>query len=123
VSFQNNGGIDTGLFVLDHAATPDAAPGFHGTIAGFAYDLTHSDTLDLRDIKFGGSETWSFTENSTGKAGVLTVNDGLGDIATLALQGHFLTANQSASSASSSTLFALATDGGPGGTLVTTSHV
>ena len=120
VSFQNNGGIDTGVFVLDHAATPDAAHGFHGTIAGFKYDLTHSDTLDLKDIKFGGSETWSFTENSTGKAGVLTVNDGLGDIATLNLQGHFLTANQSATSASS-TLFALALDSGTG-TSVTTSH-
>jgi hypothetical protein len=34
VTFGNNAG-DTGLFVLDHAANPDASHGFHGTIAGF----------------------------------------------------------------------------------------
>jgi hypothetical protein len=120
VTFGNKAG-DTGLFTLDHAANPDALHGFHGTIAGFLNDGTNSDTLDLRDIKFGGGETWSYTQNSATK-GTLTVSDGT-ESATLSLLGSYLAAaGQTASSSGPhSTLFALASDGG--GTLVTTTHV
>jgi hypothetical protein len=118
VTFQDNAG-DTGIFVLDHAANPDASHGCHGTIAGFLYDGTNSDTLDLKDIQFVGGETWSFTQTGLTK-GVLTVNDNVGDIATLNLLGNYLAVGKSANSGSS-TLFALALDSGTG-TSVTTSH-
>jgi hypothetical protein len=112
VSFQNNGGTDNGVLVLDFAATTGVTNGFRGTIAGFFNDGTNSDTLDLKDIKSGGSETWSFKQ-STATKGVLTVNDGVGDIATISLLGGYLAAGKSANSGSS-TLFALAADNGGG---------
>lgn len=76
---------------------------------------------------FGGdghtwtNETWSLTQNSLTK-GVLTVNDGVGDIATLNLLGNYLALGHSATSGSS-TLFVLATDSGTGTSVTTTQHV
>jgi hypothetical protein len=121
VSFQNNAG-DDGLLVLDHAATTAATNGFRGTIVGFLFDGTSSDTLDLKDVKFNsGATSWSFTENksTTAPGGVLTVTDHSGDTANISLLGQYLAGGQSASSASSN-LFSIATVGS-GGTLATTS--
>jgi hypothetical protein len=111
MSFQDNSG-DTGTLVLDHAV------GFAGTIAGFFTDLTNSDTLDLQDINIA-SVSWSFKENSTATQGTLSITDGTHN-ANIALMGHYLAANGTASSGSSS-LFGTANDGS-GGTLLTTTH-
>jgi hypothetical protein len=115
MSFQNNAG-DTGVLVLDHSV------GFAGTIAGLAFDGTNSDTLDLRDINFASGVTWSFVENNNGQQGILTVKDGSGDTANIALIGQYLAAGSSATSATS-TLFNVAADDvmHSSGTLVTTT--
>jgi hypothetical protein len=93
-SFQNNAG-DTGELVLIKAAS------FTGTVAGFFYDGTHSDTLDLGGINFASGVSWSFTEASKGKQGGLTVSDHSGDTAKITLLGGYLAAGKSATSASS----------------------
>jgi hypothetical protein len=111
ISFQDNSG-DIGTLVLDHAV------GFTGTIAGFFNDGTNSDTLDLQDINFA-SVSWTFKENSAGSGGTLSITDG-SHKANIALIGHYLAANGTASSGSS-TLFQTAIDSGTG-TLVTTTH-
>jgi large repetitive protein len=113
-SFQDNAG-DTGVLVLDKSV------GFHGTVAGFYFDLSHSDTLDLQDIK-RASSSWSFLENASGNQGVLTVKDG-SHTANITLLGQYLAANTSATSASSS-LFLMAADNitNTTGTLITTTH-
>jgi hypothetical protein len=85
-------------------------------------DGTHSDTIGLRDITFAGGVNWSFSENAGGTGGDLTVKDGYGHIADIALLGQYLAAGTTASSASSN-LFQLSADHvtGSTGTLVTTS--
>jgi hypothetical protein len=116
VSFQDNGG-DIGTLVLDHAV------GFAGTaatIAGFFTDGTNSDKLDLQDINFA-SVSWTFKENSKGTQGTLSITDGAHS-ANIALIGHYLAANGTASSGGlNSNLFGTAIDSGSG-TLVTTTH-
>jgi hypothetical protein len=112
MSFQNISG-DTGTLVLDHAL------GFTGTIAGFFEDVSNnSDKLDLQDINFA-SVNWTFKENSGGTGGTLSMADGT-HTANIALIGHYLAANGTASSGSSN-LFQTANDSGTG-TLVTTTH-
>jgi hypothetical protein len=100
--------------VLDHAV------GFTGTIAGFFTDGTNSDTLDLQDINFSGVSR-TFKENSGGTGGALSITDGTHK-ASIALLGHYLAANGTASSGGlNSTLFQTANDSS-GGTLLTTTH-
>jgi hypothetical protein len=113
-SFQNNAG-DTGELALAKAGS------FTGTVAGFFYDGMHSDTLDLGSIGFASGVSWSFTESSNGKQGVLTVSDHSGDTAKITLLGGYLAGGKSATSATSS-IFQLASDGATptAGTLVTT---
>jgi hypothetical protein len=123
VNFLNGAG-DTGALILDLAAKHGLAAGFTGTVAGFEFDGTSSDTLDLQDIKFA-SASWSFKENAADTQGVLTVKDTAGDVANITLMGQYLAANASATSASGSTLFNLAADTltNTTGTLVTTTHL
>jgi hypothetical protein len=132
VSFENTAGTSEQL-ILDHAKTEfsftvglpptiQEISGFWGTVAGFyGSDPTHSDVLDLRDIKSAGA--WTFQENTDGLSGDLTVTDGT-HTAIIALLGQYLAAGGSASSevgpVPPSTLFHGAGDG-HGGTLVTTS--
>jgi hypothetical protein len=101
--------------VLDHAL------GFTGTIAGFFEDVSNnSDKLDLQDINFA-SVSWTFKENSKGTQGTLSITDGAHS-ANIALIGHYLAANGTASSGGlNSNLFGTAIDSGSG-TLVTTTH-
>ena len=56
IGFQNNSG-DKGLLLLDHAAPFGTATGFKGTVAGFDFDGTHSDAIDLGDINFASGVT------------------------------------------------------------------
>jgi hypothetical protein len=118
VSFENS--PDTGVLMM---GLPGAASdSFSGTVAGMYFDGTHSDTIGLRDITFAGGTSWSFSENAGGTAGDLTVKDGYGHIADIALLGQYLAAGATATSATSS-LFQLSSDHvtGSTGTLVTTS--
>jgi hypothetical protein len=119
VSFQDSAG-DTGKLLLDHAVSTGASSGFKGTVAGFLFDGTNSDTLDLQDINFA-SVSWSFKENKAGTAGELSITDG-SHTASIMLLGQYLAAFGSASSAgpTPSTLFQTAQDG-TGGTLVSTT--
>ena len=99
ITFANSNG-DSGILVLDNSTA------FTGKINGFAGDgtLAHSDQVDLKDINyFSASET--YTENSTGNGGTLTVSDGT-HTAHIYFNGDYVLAN-----------FILASDGG-GGTLV-----
>jgi hypothetical protein len=87
VSFKNGTPPhDTGLLILDHSV------GFTGTIAGFFTDGTSSNKIDASDINSAGTVTWTFTENSAGTAGSLSITDGT-NTAKLALFGHYLAAN------------------------------
>ena len=118
VVFENNGGGHTGVLVLDNAGA------FKGTVAGMYADNSNSDTLDLENVKFTTGVTWSFKQNTLGK-GTLTVSDHSGDTASLTLLGQYLSVvGSTASSAASSPLFQVASDGNPvtAGTLVTTTH-
>jgi len=120
ISFENNSG-DTGVLALAHSTT------FKGTVAGFEYDGSNSDTLDLQDIAFTSSVTsWSFTENksTTAPGGTLTVTDGKnGPAANILLLGQYLAAGATASSAARSALFQITADDitGTTGISVTTS--
>jgi hypothetical protein len=58
---------------------------YHGIITGFSH--TGGNSIDLRDIAFGGSTTASFS--GTTVAGVLTVSDGT-HTANIKLAGNFL---------------------------------
>jgi hypothetical protein len=119
--FENNSG-DTGTLVLGHSATKGRLDGFKGTVAGLYNDGTHSDALVLQDINLASS-TWSFTENSVGKRGVLTVEDANGDTAKITLIGQYLAADTTVTSANSS-LFQRSADDvtGTTGTLITTTY-
>jgi hypothetical protein len=120
VTFENNAG-DTGVLMLDHATVGSGGPNFKGSVAGLQSDGTHSDTLGMQDINFASGVSWSFTENANGNRGVLTVNDGDGDIARITLLGHYLPGGASANSATSN-LFHAAPDDitHTVGTLITT---
>ena len=121
VIFENNT-TDTGVLMLDHAIAAGGSTGFRGTVAGMLNDGTNSDTLGLQDVNFTSGVSWSFKENANGNRGVLTVNDGSGDIANITLLGQYLAADASASSATSNLFHASADDvTHTTGTLVTTS--
>jgi hypothetical protein len=113
VTFENNA-ANTGILALGDA------PAFSGTVAGFFNKSGNSDTLDLQDIKFA-SAAWSFTQSSSSQ-GMLTVADGNGDTASIALLGQYVAAGQTVTSASS-TIFQTASDDLTHtiGTLLTTS--
>ena len=118
VTFEN--APDTGVLML---GLPGAASdSFSGTVAGLYSDGVHSDTLGLLDLNFASGVNWSFNENAGGTGGALTVNDGAGHIADIALLGQYLAAGGSATSATSN-LFQVSADHvtGSTGTLVTTS--
>jgi hypothetical protein len=118
-TFENNAG-DNGLLELAHSLAAGGSRAFSGTIAGLAFDGTHSDTLDLQDINFAGGVNWSFQESTNGNRGTLTVSDSMGDTAKLTLLGQYLAAGASANSGNSN-LFGLAADH-TSGTLVTTTY-
>ncbi len=119
--FENNT-TDTGVLMLDHSLFGGGSADFKGTVAGLSYDGTNSDTLGLQDINFASGVTWSFTENANGNRGALTVADGNGDIARIALLGQYIAAGATVNSATSN-LFHVAADSidHTTGTLVTTS--
>ena len=96
-----NGSATTGNLVLDNAQD------FSGQIVGFAGDgtLANSDSIDLRDIDFSHLTTETYTENSAGTGGTLTLSDGT-DTANINFAGNYVLAN-----------FTLSTDSS-GGTLV-----
>jgi hypothetical protein len=120
VTFENNT-ADNGVLMLDHAIVGSGGPNFKGSVAGLQTDGTYSDTLGMQDINFASGVAWSFTENANGNRGVLTVNDGDGDIARVTLLGHYLPAGASANSTTSS-LFQVSPDDitHTVGTLITT---
>jgi len=109
------------VLMLDHAIVGSGGPNFKGSVAGLQTDGTYSDTLGMQDINFASGVAWSFTENANGNRGVLTVNDGDGDIARVTLLGHYLPAGASANSTTSS-LFQVSPDDitHTVGTLITT---
>jgi len=109
----------TGLLELAHSLAAGGSHAFSGTIAGLAFDGTHSDTLDLQDINFASGANWSFQENANGNRGMLTVTDSMGDTAKVTLLGQYLAAGATANSGNSN-LFGLAADQ-TSGTLVTTT--
>jgi len=119
VTFENDS-TDNGVLMV--GLQGGASDAFAGTVAGLYSDGTNSDTLGLRDIDFASGTAWSYAENAGGTGGALTVSDGDGHLASVALLGQYLAANGTASSASSS-LFQLSADHvtGSTGTLVTTS--
>jgi hypothetical protein len=121
VVFENNT-TDTGVLMLDHSIFGGGSADFKGTVAGLCYDGTNSDTLGLQDINFASGVTWSFTENANGNRGALTVADGNGDTARIALLGQYIAAGATVNSATSN-LFHVAADSidHTAGTLVTTS--
>jgi hypothetical protein len=98
-------GGPTGTLVLDQSVTFTA--GFQNSIVGFG----GQDQLDLRDIVYDpNTSKATFSENSDGTSGTLTVTGDLTKAnfpASIVLYGDYTTAN-----------FALASDG-HGGTLVT----
>ncbi len=71
ISFTNSSAT-TGSLVLDDSKD------FTGVITGFAGDGTpsNSDSIDLKDIAFSGLTNETYTENSTGTGGTLTLSDG-----------------------------------------------
>jgi hypothetical protein len=99
IDFVNGSGT-TGNVVLDDSKD------FTGQIIGFTGDGTvaNSDSIDLRDINFA-TATETYTENSAGTGGTLTVTDGT-NTANINFTGDYLLAN-----------FKLSADGS-GGTLV-----
>ena len=76
-----------------------------------------TELTDRRTEEFPAS-----TENVAGNQGVLSIHDANHGVINLLLGGHYLAGGHSISSASS-TLFSLATDGGTGALLTTSSHV
>ena len=71
VSFTNGTGT-TGNLVLDDSKD------FIGVITGFAGDgtLANSDSIDLKDVAFSNLTTETYTENSGGTGGTLSLSDG-----------------------------------------------
>ena len=72
VSFINNSGT-TGALLLDDSKD------FTGHIVGFAGDGTtaNSDSIDLKDIDFNHLMQETYTANSAGSGGTLTLSDGM----------------------------------------------
>jgi hypothetical protein len=119
VTFENNAS-DNGALLLGFGGS--GATDFSGTVAGMYSDGTNSDTLGLLNLNYASGVHWSFHENAGGTGGALNVNDGLGNIADIALLGQYMTANGVADS-STSNLFQVSSDHltNSTGTLVTTS--
>ncbi len=99
VDFANTSGT-TGSLVLDDSKD------FTGQIVGFAGDgtVSNSDAIDLKDINFA-TATETYTENSAGTGGTLTVSDGTNS-ANINFTGDYVLGN-----------FIFASDG-QGGTLI-----
>jgi hypothetical protein len=86
IDFVNGSGT-TGNLVLDDSKD------FSGQIIGFTGDGTvaNSDSIDLKDINFA-TATETYTENSAGTGGTLTVTDG-SDTAQINFTGNYVLAN------------------------------
>jgi len=69
VLFVNNAGI-SGTLVLDDAAA------FSGQVSGFTGTGTVSDAIDLKGIAFDSDTKWTYTPNSLGTGGALTIYEG-----------------------------------------------
>jgi hypothetical protein len=100
VLFVNNVGI-SGTLVLDDATA------FSGQISGFSGTSTTSDAIDLKSITFDSETKWTYTANSAGTGGALTIYEGVTVVDTIEFTGNYTTANFKAQSDSN------------GGTLVT----
>jgi hypothetical protein len=87
IIFSNNSGT-TGNLVLDDSVD------YTGVISGFSGDGTvaNSDAIDLKDVNFAQLTQETFTENSAGTGGTLTVSDGT-HTANIDLVGNFNIAN------------------------------
>lgn len=71
----------------------DQSSAFKGNITGFGND----DTLDFNDIAYstahGARTVLKYTDDGTGNAGTLLVKDAAGDVAKLAMVGHYTADN------------------------------
>jgi len=112
VDFANTSGTN-GTLVLDNSA------GFTGQVSGFAGDGTvaNSDAIDLKDVNFA-TATETYTENSAGTGGTLTVSDGT-HTANIDFAGNYGLANfRFSSDATGGTLIidppVVASQNGPG---------
>jgi len=86
VLFVNNVSI-AGTLVLDDAAA------FSGQISGFAGTSTTSDAIDLKSITFDSETKWTYTANSAGTGGALTIYEGVTVVDTIEFTGNYTTAN------------------------------
>jgi hypothetical protein len=100
VMFVNDAGI-SGTLVLDDATA------FSGQITGFTGTSTVSDAIDLKGVTFDSGSTWTYTPNSAGTGGALSIYEGAAVVDTLNFAGNYTTAN-----------FTVQSDGN-GGTLIT----
>jgi hypothetical protein len=100
VLFVNNASI-SGTLVLDDAAA------FSGQISGFTGTSTQSDAIDLKGMAFDSATTWTYTANSVGNGGALTIHEGTTVVDSINFVGNYTTAN-----------FTVQSDGN-GGTLIT----
>jgi hypothetical protein len=100
IDFANANGT-TGNLVLDDSQD------FTGQISGFTGSgtIATSDAIDLKDINFGNLTTETYTENTAGTGGTLTVSDGT-HTANIDFVGNYQLAN-----------FKFSSDGS-GGTLI-----
>ena len=99
VLFINNAEI-SGTLVLDNATA------FTGQISGFTGTSAQSDAIDLKGITFNSETTWTYTANSAGTGGALTISEGATVVDTLNFAGNYTAAN-----------FTVQSDGN-GGTLI-----
>src|SRR5207302_4677936 len=85
--FANTNGM-TGTLVLDDSQD------FTGQIAGFTGNGTvaTSDAIDLKDVNFANLTQETYTDNSAGTGGTLTVSDGT-HTANIDFAGNYQLAN------------------------------
>jgi len=100
VDFANDDG-NTGTLVLNDPIA------FAGQISGFTGTSTISDAIDLKGITFDSGTTFTYTPNSAGTGGTLTIFEGATVVDTINFAGNYTTANFTAQS------------DGNGGTLIT----
>lgn len=102
VAINGDSTVEFGALVKAHVAfgaggqgtlALDQTSAFRGTIAGFGAN----DTIDFKDIGFstapGTRTVLKYTDDGTGNGGTLLVRDSSGDVAKLAMVGHYATDN------------------------------
>ncbi|HLX17205.1 MAG TPA: hypothetical protein VKS24_18625, partial [Bradyrhizobium sp.] len=86
VLFVNNAGI-SGTLLLDNATA------FSGQISGFTGNGSTSDAIDLKGLAFDSATAWTYTPNSAGTGGALTISEGTTVVDTVNFAGNYTTAN------------------------------